>query len=135
MYKSPQERFDSFISPEPTSGCWLWTGHTNQGGYGIFSAHRVKSVAHRFNFERYRGRIPKGLDLDHLCRVRCCVNPWHLEPVTLSENVKRGEAGKYQTKRTHCPQGHEYTPDNTYCPPGARTPRRCCRQCAKLRVV
>lgn len=78
-------RFDSLISPEPNTGCWLWLGTLSDNGYGIY-AHRR---AHRIAFEQMKGGIPPGLDLDHLCRVRCCVNPEHLEPVTRKENCRR----------------------------------------------
>ena len=102
--------------------CWEWTGGIrNDEGYGYlcFSGmnYKKRQVAHRVVYEIFIGDIPDNMDLDHLCRNRKCVNPWHLEPVTRSENVKRGEAGKYQTLRTHCPKGHERNSQNT----GTRT--------------
>ena len=78
-----------------TTPCWLWLLMKNEGGYGICSQpSRVPTTAHRVYYEERYGPIPKGLQLDHLCRVRCCVNPDHCEPVTPVENVHRGAATK-----------------------------------------
>lgn len=100
------ERFERLYEPEPNSGCWLWKGAT-ACGYGYFR-HRP---AHRFAYELYRGPIPEGLQLDHLCRVRSCVNPSHLEAVTQGVNLHRGETiAARNAAKTHCPKGHEYTP-------------------------
>jgi hypothetical protein len=109
-----QDRLKSFISPEPNSGCWLWIGFTNSKGYGhIWYGGRMR-LAHRVSWEIERGSVQDGLCLDHLCRVRCCVNPDHLEPVTIQENIRRGDTGINHRSKTHCPQGHEYTENNTY---------------------
>jgi hypothetical protein len=81
---------------------------------------------HRYIYELFSGPIPVGLVLDHLCRVRHCVNPEHLEPVTIAENVRRGLKGRMVT---HCPKGHEYTPENTYT-----YNRRECRRCKIDRI-
>lgn len=75
---------------EDESGCWLWVGECNDNGYGRFSVKGRKVYAHRSSYEIHVGPIPEGLHIDHLCRVRNCVNPEHLEPVTRSENVRRG---------------------------------------------
>lgn len=80
-------------------------------------------------YEGLVGPIPDGFTLDHLCRNTSCANPAHLEPVTHEENVKRGRSGEGQALRTHCPQGHEYTDDNTYQHGG----RRFCRACHRER--
>jgi hypothetical protein len=129
----PSERFWPKVNKNGEGGCWLWTGCQNGTGYGRFD----KSVAHRFSYQLLVGPVPDGLDLDHLCRVRHCVNPDHLEPVTRSENLRRGilhgpidggRAAARQREKTHCPQGHEYTPDNTYSPP-SRPSARYCRRC------
>src|SRR3546814_13148756 len=91
-----ERRLWSMISPEPNSGCWLWTGYTNGDGYGGITigirsdGSRRFARAHRISFELYRGPIPDGLELDHKCRVRCCVNPDPREPVTHRPNVLRG---------------------------------------------
>jgi len=73
--------------PEPNSGCWLWLGSISKKGYGKGPNGRH---AHRTIFEHYKGPIPNKLELDHKCRVRSCVNPDHLEPVTTKVNVHRG---------------------------------------------
>lgn len=77
-------------------GCWEWTGPKTAGGYGLFA----QTSAHRAVYERLRGPIPEGLDLDHLCRNRGCVNPAHMEPVTRSENLRRG----YTARRAQADQ-------------------------------
>lgn len=81
-------RFWSKVDKRP-GGCWLWTGTMLRSGYGQFRLGLGHVRAHRFAYELLVGPIPEGLTLDHLCRVTACVNPLHLEPVTLSENVKR----------------------------------------------
>lgn len=111
-------------------GCWLWTGYVDRDGYGRQNEGRL---AHRLMYEALVGPIPEGLTIDHLCRVRHCVNPAHLEPVTLRENVLRGYGlGGNQARRTHCPQGHPYDEENTYKAPGSR--RRYCRACQRTRA-
>jgi hypothetical protein len=114
------------------SGCWLWTGATAKNGYGWLH----KTPAHRLVYETATGTyIPAGMDLDHLCRVRNCVNPEHLEPVTRSENLRRGMGAEMLRQRfraqTHCRHGHEFTPGNTYI---NMKGHRCCRECARLRI-
>lgn len=126
-----EERFWEKVSPEPNSGCWLWAASEKNGGYGQFWDGERNVRAHRWAYETYRGPIPSGLQMDHLCRVRCCVNPFHLEAVTQQENIRRGDAGKYPTaglyrkNKTHCPKGHEYNARNTYIYNGWRFCREC----------
>ena len=108
----PLVRFEAKYIPEPNSGCWLWVGALDGHGYGTFGAGgrddgTVK--AYRWSYERFKGPVPVGLDLDHLCRVRCCVNPDHLEAVTRSENLKRSPLMGRQQHKTACPLGHKYT--------------------------
>lgn len=80
--------------------CWVWTAARHGKGYGMFSVDRKRKVrAHRFAYEMMVGPIPEGLDLDHLCRNRACVNPEHLEPVTRSVNLKRGNVGGRRVPR------------------------------------
>lgn len=125
------------MQPEPNSGCWLWTASCFFNGYGQTSfGGRTGIRAHRVIYELLVGPIPTGLDLDHLCRVRCCVNPAHLEPVTRSVNLQRGDVGDQrigdrQRAKTHCPAGHEYTPENTMH--RADRPGRICRACGRAR--
>jgi hypothetical protein len=75
--------------------CWIWNGHiTKTTGYGSATLDSKTILAHRFMFIKLRGPVPEGLNLDHLCRVRECVNPEHLEPVTHDENCWRGHGTK-----------------------------------------
>jgi hypothetical protein len=117
------ERFWDKVGVEPNSGCWLWLGHLCRKGYGRYKLRGKLNLAHRFAYEALAGAIPVGLQCDHLCRTRCCVNPEHLEPVTQAVNSARGRS--HWRERTHCPHGHEYAPENT-----ARTKKqRYCKEC------
>lgn len=109
--------------PEPNSGCWLWVKATTGQGYGNINGRS----AHLVIYEKLIGPVPEGLQLDHKCRVRCCVNPDHLEPVTCKENLHRG-IGSTATKanQTHCIHGHEFTLENTRI---RRNGVRQCRAC------
>lgn len=81
-----KQKFMAHVDKRPW-GCWLWKGSINKATkYGLWRGR----PAHRWAYELFKGQIPTGLDLDHLCRVRDCVNPDHLEPVTMQENFKRG---------------------------------------------
>ncbi len=123
---TPSARFWENVDLEGPDGCWLWTGTTNGVGYGQLWVEGRRVYAHRFSYELLVGLIPAGLQLDHLCRVRHCVRPDHLEPVTRRENILRGEAPSARcAAKTHCPAGHEYSPENTYVYRGARQCRAC----------
>lgn len=112
--------------------CWEWTGAKTTGGYGQFWLKPKKVVSHRFAYEQLVGPIPEGLQLDHLCRNRACVNPQHLEPVTQQINIWRGFSIVTANRlKTHCPQGHPYTAENTYLHP--KNNGRICRACARER--
>lgn len=122
--------------------CWLWTGARQPNGYGRFKADGRTMMAHRFAYERARGPVPIGLELDHVCRTRHCVNPDHLEPVTPRENIRRGigvgaVAADLMRRRTHCPQGHVYDEANTRRYLETRlhrtSNRRHCRACDRER--
>jgi hypothetical protein len=112
--------------------CWI-TVRTQGMGYSTVSLRGKSLLAHRAAFEELRGPIPEGLDTDHLCRVRACWNPWHVDPVPRTVNILRGDGPRLTRERsaavTHCPAGHEYTPENTYRAPGSD-----CRSCKKCRV-
>lgn len=125
--KIDTELFNSKI--EKTESCWLWAGGKYQNGYGKFGNRGY--MVHRISYEMAKGKIPQGMKLDHLCRVRHCVNPDHLEPVTLVENVMRGESiWAKNARKTHCKHGHEFTKENTHIHPQRN--RRHCKQCAKI---
>lgn len=85
------ERLERYTSRED-SGCWRWTGTRDSQGYPFLNVDGVPRRAHRLMYERVAGPIPAGLELDHLCRVRDCINPSHVEPVTHSENMRRMRA-------------------------------------------
>lgn len=117
--------------------CWEWTGAINASGYGrIFRGPGGGSLlAHRAAYELAKGPIPSGLELDHLCRNRACVNPAHLEAVTRRTNQVRGlgVAGR-NARKTHCPQGHPYDERNTILSFGLRAHgKRSCRTCHNRR--
>ena len=99
---------------EKAGSCWLWTGYI-QGGYGMVKESGGRRVlAHRAVYEILTGKIPEGLQLDHLCRVRHCVNPGHLEPVTQKENILRGISfSARNAAKSECPRGHSYDAANT----------------------
>lgn len=128
--RTPQERFDEKYIPVTESGCWLWMGSINPNGYGHFSFKGKPVRAHIFAYEQKHGPVPDGFELDHKCRVRSCVNPDHVEPVTHQENVSRGDSGKYLKEKTHCKQGHPYSGENLYTNPSGR---RECRICMRQR--
>ena len=118
--------------PEPNSGCWLWMGACNQKGYGqIRQQGGKRQVAHRVIYELLKGPIPERLTLDHLCRMKICVNPNHLEIVTLRENILRGNGIPAQNARkTHCLHGHLFDDKNTVVDPNGH---RRCKKCSVMK--
>ena len=113
---------------EKTDTCWLWTAATWQG-YGRFSYQYENVLAHKWLWEPLHGPHSRDRELDHLCRIRHCVNPDHLELVTHAENVQRGNGG--MPPRTMCPKGHRYEGDNVYIRPDGRG--RGCKTCRSKR--
>jgi hypothetical protein len=126
MDSSDLMRFRQRVSFQD-DGCWIWTGSRFENGYGVFALKRKQRGAHRIAYEYFVGPVPDGLELDHTCRVRHCVNPEHLEPVTHAENMARGR----WAQATHCIHGHEFTPENTRW--RARGNGRDCRTCVRAR--
>ena len=131
----PEERFFGRVafSEQRHQGtrCLEWVGYVMPNGYGSFSVNRTTTYTHRWLYEHWVGPIPEGLELDHLCRNRVCCNPKHLEAVPHLVNVQRGEAGKRDRDKTHCPQGHPYAGEHLYVNPN--TGKRLCRTCNKER--
>ncbi|MFJ1995270.1 HNH endonuclease signature motif containing protein [Streptomyces asiaticus] len=106
-----------------SSECWLWTGRLNRSGYAEMKVNGRYRMAHRVAYEELVGPIPDGLQLDHLCRIRHCLNPAHLEPVTSAENTRRSPLRN--EIKTHCKKGHPYSAGNTYVWRGHRHCRIC----------
>ena len=121
-----ERRFLTKIAESGT--CWVWLGERTREGYGRFAIRSRNRSAHRWFYERRFGSLPDGLELDHLCRNKSCVNPMHLEPVTHSENVRR--AGTANGRKTHCPHGHPYEGDNLML---TKHGHRFCRACLQER--
>lgn len=126
------QQLEKYSIPEPNTGCTLWFGTWNSDGYGTIwqrvGGKRKRRLAHVVSWEEENGPVPAGFELDHLCRMRCCINREHLEPVTHAVNMERsiGPKSKFGLE---CNRGHELTPENTYVAP---TGRRRCRACMKL---
>lgn len=118
-----------------TTGCWLWFGSLTHDGYAQFGGPWCKRrglttrYAHVLYWEYVNGPIPTGLELDHLCGRRDCVNPAHLEPVSHRENLMRGDTqAARNAAKTHCPSGHLLSGDNLYVCRGQRQCRECRRR-------
>ncbi len=116
--------------------CWEWQGALDRGGYGKLSGtdsegKRRHIIAHRFVYEQLIGPIPDGLTIDHLCLNKACVNPYHLEPVSNRENIRRAAAHGLLggARKTHCKYGHEFSPENTR---RDKHGHRSCRACARI---
>ena len=117
-----------------TDTCWLWTRAISNNGYGVIGGLPGETkYAHRIAYQMVKGSIPEGLELDHLCRNRACVNPNHLEPVTTKENVHRGfSPAGIQSRLIVCQKGHPLDRQNTYVSPQGR---RMCRACSYMRSM
>ena len=132
--KSVKEKLWDRIDAEGV--CWLWVGPLCNDGYGRAAGSDSKlRLAHRVVWEELVGKIPPELEVDHLCRVRHCVNPDHLEPVTHAENMARSAVATVNAARgrqtTHCKRGHEFTEENTR--KDTKRNKRYCKACEKIR--
>lgn len=128
----PVARF--WAKVDKTETCWLWTAAKSDTGYGSFRNDSVTYNAHRLAYELLRGQVPSGLVLDHLCRVRHCVNPDHLEPVTERVNIvdRSMSPTAVSTRTNRCKRGHEFTPENTRWQNAEHT-KKTCRTCSVMR--
>lgn len=112
------------------SGCWEWGGNQNGQGYGAIWDRTLSKrfLAHRESYSLHFGPIPEGLVIHHNCNNKLCVNPEHLQAMSMSEHTAM-HCGKFHAEKTHCPHGHEYTEENTYnLPSGGRACRICHRE-------
>ncbi len=126
---SAEQRFEQYVQKSYLPNqCWVWVGVQDYNGYGRFFYNRKNDRAHRVSYQLYVGPIPDGMTIDHLCRNRRCVNPTHLEVVSLRENILRGLGiPAINARKTHCKNGHEFNKINTYY---YRNGGRACRICS-----
>jgi hypothetical protein len=117
----------SRVQPQP-DGCWLWTGGKFANGYGMIQLQGKLRRVHRVIYVWTRGELPEDLQIDHTCKVKLCVNPMHMEAVTLAENVRRSNGwGGRESRKTHCVNGHPFSGDNLVTRPygDGKRGRRC----------
>lgn len=130
----PERIWDKIVRI-PESGCWVWVGSISGRGYGEVWWKGSKAFIHVLMHKLFVGDVPTGFEVDHLCKVRCCCNPNHLEAVTHAENVKRSSAWHHVVKKhkeaTHCQRGHPWTKENTYIEPNGK---RRCLECKRQRM-
>lgn len=131
---TPMQRWCALVDlPAEPDGCWRWKGYVTRAGYAGFRYDGASRFGHKYGYERFIGPVPDGMELDHLCRNRACVNPVHLEAVTNGDNVRRGMGPPgINHRKTHCVRGHPFDSANTMLVPirGRKNPTRRCRTCA-----
>jgi hypothetical protein len=108
---------------ESQTGCWVWNGGVTNSGYGKATVNYKTVLMHRYMYEATYGPIEEGLQLDHLCRNKLCINPEHLEPVTAKVNMER-----HYVNQTHCLRDHPLSGSNLYVTPDGR---RQCKDCRR----
>lgn len=122
-----------------TNTCWLWVGKVGNHGYGNFWQHGIHTLAHRYSFMDLGGVIPEGSILHHKCSNTLCVNPDHLEITTREGHsdscTAPGMPWNTKQNKTHCPRGHEYTPNNTYTSHNRKTCKICCKESARKSLI
>lgn len=133
LTEKDERRFWAQVSLPDENGCMRWLGYTRRDGYATFHLAPRRQLVHRVAYRLAHGHLPSDGVIDHVkqkgCLYRNCCAPDHLQAVTQQENVSRGDAGAHQLRKTHCPQGHEYSERNTYWyPQGYRR----CRTCARV---
>lgn len=135
--ESVEHRLLKYMRVDAATNCWVWIGALSEGGYARLCVNNRDTRAHRAAYELFVGPVPDGLQIDHLCRVRNCINPAHLEAVTGSENCRRGTVGDHiadrQRAKTHCPRGHEYSGENLAFWKNSGRVGRKCRACESAR--
>lgn len=124
---SLRERIERNVFINELTGCWLWLGSCDRHGYGRLTVDRKPRLAHRLSYEIFIGPVPVGLELDHECDRRECVNPKHVVPKTHRENMLRGGrgVGAINARKVRCEHGHPFDEKNTY----RHRSRRSCRAC------
>lgn len=136
MKSNPEVRFMGYVSID-SSGCWLWQGYCDRDGYGKFFTEKVagkaiKEYAHRWSYKHWVGEIPTGWQVDHLCKVRGCVNYMHLEAVTPYENNLRSDSlPAIRSRMTHCKNNHPLSGDNVRFFYRNGKPSRRCKTCER----
>jgi hypothetical protein len=134
MRANTPEDFWAKVRKDP-DGCWRWTACLDRDGYAAFKMRGKNYRGHKLAYELIVGPIPDGMELDHTCRVRCCVRPDHVEPVTGLINQLRGETViAANAAKTHCPKGHPLSGENLI-PYYVKRGHRACRECGRKRSL
>lgn len=128
LTEKQQENFWSRVLK--TNTCWMWFGCRSADGYGRFQFKRTTINAHRMAYALKKGILDKSKQIHHLCNNPSCVNPDHLEQITVRENVLLSDnPASINARKTHCNKGHPLSGDNLYCPPSGK---RYCRTCGNI---